>query len=324
MQMKKKKSVIKMLLLSFLLVFVTPCICGMGKAEAKTTISKKKITLAWNKSKTLSVKGATKRVQWKSNKPGIVKITKTSGSKKQKATVKAVATSGKAVITAKVGSKKLKATVTVRHSHSYTIPATCTSPARCKCGATSGPALGHSWIAGNCISRARCQRCNAQGSFGAHQWTNNICIKCHNINIENLLDVSFTKGEGNFLWLTYDHSANVDFSATGFVLYPDGNSSASTGLTIANNDGSTTNWNGRPYMGWTFSKELSYETGRLNINTGSLSVWNNPRVEFILEIVDDVYYAGDDPIIVKGQAYKGYVYGDRSSGNYTFKAVRIR
>lgn len=50
------------------------------------------------------------------------------------------------------------------HTHSYTIPATCTEPAKCSCGATNGSALGHDF-AGN---RQTCSRCGvANPSYDA-------------------------------------------------------------------------------------------------------------------------------------------------------------
>lgn len=48
------------------------------------------------------------------------------------------------------------------HTHDFTYsPATCTSPAKCSCGATSGNPLGHQWISATCQSPKKCKRCNA-------------------------------------------------------------------------------------------------------------------------------------------------------------------
>ena len=46
------------------------------------------------------------------------------------------------------------------HTHSYS-SATCTSPKKCSCGATSGSALGHSYSSATCTSPAKCSRCGA-------------------------------------------------------------------------------------------------------------------------------------------------------------------
>lgn len=44
------------------------------------------------------------------------------------------------------------------HTHSYA-PATCTEPAKCSCGATSGNPLGHQWISATCKAPKTCNRC---------------------------------------------------------------------------------------------------------------------------------------------------------------------
>lgn len=46
-------------------------------------------------------------------------------------------------------------TTTTKHTHSFSA-ATCTSPKKCSCGATSGSALGHNYVSGVCT------RCNAK------------------------------------------------------------------------------------------------------------------------------------------------------------------
>lgn len=46
------------------------------------------------------------------------------------------------------------------HTHDFTYsPATCTEPAKCSCGATSGNALGHQWISATCQAPKTCNRC---------------------------------------------------------------------------------------------------------------------------------------------------------------------
>lgn len=46
------------------------------------------------------------------------------------------------------------------HTHDFTYsPATCTSPAKCSCGATSGNPLGHQWISATCKAPKTCNRC---------------------------------------------------------------------------------------------------------------------------------------------------------------------
>ena len=56
------------------------------------------------------------------------------------------------------------------HTHSYS-SASCTSPRRCSCGATSGSSLGHSYGSATCTSAAKCSRCGAtSGSSLGHSY----------------------------------------------------------------------------------------------------------------------------------------------------------
>lgn len=70
------------------------------------------------------------------------------------------------------------------HKHSYSA-ATCTSPARCSCGATKGSSLGHSYTSATCTSAAKCTRCGAtKGSALGHSCTKatctsaSVCTRC--------------------------------------------------------------------------------------------------------------------------------------------------
>ena len=82
-------------------------------AATKPKLSKTKITMTVGQSKKLKVKGISKkrakRIKWKSSKKKVVTVTKTGKIKARKA--------GKAVITAKVGKKKLKCKVVVKRKH---------------------------------------------------------------------------------------------------------------------------------------------------------------------------------------------------------------
>lgn len=79
-------------------------------AATKPKLSKTKITMTVGQSKKLKVKGISKkrakRIKWKSSKKKVVTVTKTGKLKARKA--------GKAVITAKIGKKKLKCKVVVK------------------------------------------------------------------------------------------------------------------------------------------------------------------------------------------------------------------
>lgn len=82
-------------------------------AATKPKLSKTRITMTVGQSKKLKVKGISKkrakRIKWKSSKKKVVTVTKTGKLKARKA--------GKAVITAKVGKKKLKCKVVVKRKH---------------------------------------------------------------------------------------------------------------------------------------------------------------------------------------------------------------
>jgi hypothetical protein len=84
-----------------------------AKAAKKPSLNKKKVSVTVGKTTKLKVKKAKKKVKWSTSNKKIVKVTKTSGSKKSVATLKGVK-AGTAKVTAKVGSKKLTCKVTVK------------------------------------------------------------------------------------------------------------------------------------------------------------------------------------------------------------------
>lgn len=98
--MKHKRIISLIMLLTMLLIFVIP-----AYAKAKPKISKKSVTITVGKTLKLSVKKA-KKVKWSSSNKKIATV-----NKKGIVTAKSV---GNAVITAKVGKKKLKCSVIVK------------------------------------------------------------------------------------------------------------------------------------------------------------------------------------------------------------------
>lgn len=167
----------------------------ISQAKAKPALNKKSASVKEGKTIKLSVKKANKKVKWSSSNRSVAKIRSTSGKKKQNAVILGVS-KGKAVITAKVGSKKLKATVTVKHVqvkhvHKYSA-ATCTSPRSCSCGRTQGNALGHAFGVSNCMTASTCSRCGAKGAAGNHNYVNGICTVsgCGEIDVKNLLKIN--------------------------------------------------------------------------------------------------------------------------------------
>lgn len=81
-------------------------------AAKKVSLSKKTVTVTVGKTATVKVKNASKTVKWSTNKKKVATVS-ASGKKKATAKIKGVS-AGKATITAKVGSKKLKCSVTVK------------------------------------------------------------------------------------------------------------------------------------------------------------------------------------------------------------------
>lgn len=83
------------------------CLAGrMASAASKPKLNQKKIVLKVGQTKKLKVKKTKKKVIWKSNKKKIATVSKKGLVKAKKV--------GKAVITARVGGKKLKCKVTVK------------------------------------------------------------------------------------------------------------------------------------------------------------------------------------------------------------------
>lgn len=72
------------------------------------------------------------------------------------------------------------------HTHNYS-NATCTTPKKCSCGATSGNALGHKYSSATCTAPAKCSRCGVtNGSALGHKYSSATCTapaKCSRCGI---------------------------------------------------------------------------------------------------------------------------------------------
>ncbi len=67
---------------------------------------------------------------------------------------------------------------TTTHTHSYS-KATCTKPATCSCGATTGSTLGHTWKSASCKKPKTCSTCGAtEGVKANHSYKNEKCTLC--------------------------------------------------------------------------------------------------------------------------------------------------
>lgn len=99
-----KKIVASCLAFSMMVVFGDGC--PVASAASKPKLSQKKLVLKVGQTKILKVKKSQKKVKWSSNKKKIATVNKKGLVKAKKP--------GKAVITAKLGNKKLKCKVTVK------------------------------------------------------------------------------------------------------------------------------------------------------------------------------------------------------------------
>lgn len=201
--MKTHKHLAQVFFLILVLLFTLPVASTVQEPlqveAASTKLSKSKISVKEGKTTVLTVKNPTQKVKWSTSNKKVVKIVKKSGTKQSKVTLQGIK-KGTATITAKVGTKKLKAKVTVNHVHKWLGYATCTTPDTCQtCGATRGTALGHNWTTATCLAVSTCQRCGiTTGGLGAHSWDDdNICSVCNTLNMPELLQMQITNAAQN-------------------------------------------------------------------------------------------------------------------------------
>lgn len=102
----------KLTILLLIVALICPMVLSAGSVQAasKVRLNKTKITLVVGQKKKLKVKGTKKKVKWSSSKKSVVSVSKKGVIKAKK--------KGKAVITARVGKKKLKCKVTVKKKKS--------------------------------------------------------------------------------------------------------------------------------------------------------------------------------------------------------------
>lgn len=96
------------------------------------------------------------------------------------------------------------------HRHVYS-SATCTTPKKCSCGATSGKALGHNYADPTCTNPKTCTRCGqTSGNALGHNYASNKCSRCGKVDPASL-PVALSK------LTVIDSSSNYKFSNTGFT-----------------------------------------------------------------------------------------------------------
>lgn len=219
--MEKRKGYLKKgaggllgLALIFAVIFVYMMQSPVQAEAASPKLSKRSATIKEGKPLTLTVKNASQKVTWRSSNSKVVRITKISGPQKAKATLKGVK-KGKAKITAKVGKKKLTATITVRHVHKWVGYATCTSPDRCRtCGATKGYAMGHNWDnIVTCKKKNTCTRCKmTKGGYGAHT-EGGFCRVCGRADLFYFFDFNISEISPDYLEIHFNNK-RADTSMT--------------------------------------------------------------------------------------------------------------
>lgn len=107
-----------------------------------------------------------------------LKLTITVNTANNTDTVTAQTSSKPAATNSKVGQTNTSSKADVSHKHTYS-NATCTEAAKCSCGATSGKAVGHKWVAATCKAPKTCSVCKiTQGSKGAHSYKDGQCTVC--------------------------------------------------------------------------------------------------------------------------------------------------
>lgn len=102
---------------------------------------------------------------------------------------------------------------TTCHTHSYS-DATCTSPKKCSCGATSGTALGHNWQDATCTSPKKCSRCGiTTGTALGHtyEWdgiSDNVTKTTHGMICVDCLSSTTTENHTN-VTIEYENAGDT-------------------------------------------------------------------------------------------------------------------
>lgn len=234
--MKKYVSQLKMIVFSFMLM-ISFCFVLTDTADA-ASLNKKKVTIYEGKTATLKVKSPAKKVKWTTSNKKVVSIKKTSGSKKQNAVVLGKK-KGKATVKATYKGVTLKATVTVKHKHKYTIPATCTKPSQCACGnynpkydlishnftgpacskkcsmcGAAGASVPHNMSSATCVKKSTCTYCGmTSGGFGAHSYNSEAtCTLCNRIELYRIIDIwnTYSQSSVNFATIRVQNNSRVD------------------------------------------------------------------------------------------------------------------
>lgn len=177
-----------------------------AQAKSKVAMNKAKVTVCTGKSYTLKMSGISKKVKWSTSDKNVVSITKKSGKKAEKVTIKGNK-KGTATVTAKVGKKKYKATVKVA-GHKYGKVtykwnkdySKCTASKKCsRCGKTlkqTVKAKGKTTTKATCTETGK-KKYTAQFSkysFGTKTKSVTIKAKGHKVNSDKKISYKWNSG----------------------------------------------------------------------------------------------------------------------------------
>ncbi len=192
---------------------------------AAPRLNRQSASINEGKSVTLTVRNASAKVTWSTSNPRVVRITKRSGAKSSKATLKGVK-AGKARITAKVGKKRLTAVITVKHVHRWRGYATCTSKDTCRtCGAQRGRTMPHDWMRATCQRPETCAECGrTRGGRTSHSYgADNFCSMCRQRNLHAYMSIyipNYSIGMGDLMY--FDLITNTNIYTRVFANDPQG------------------------------------------------------------------------------------------------------
>lgn len=199
-------------------------------------------------------------------------------------------------------SKPTNSTNPSTHTHSFS-NATCISPKKCSCGATSGKALGHKWTEANCKAPKTCSVCKTiDGDKGKHEYSENtgICYICNekdaNFKFKALENTgkwiySFNKTdiyEGNILVVfTFDFSVpGISWMVLGKEATPEEASNESI---------YTYDYNGKTYISLGGNGEyMEYEENGSEVTATYTGSYDEPKIYFKRTANDTLKIIGID------------------------------
>ena len=180
------------------------------------------------------------------------------------------------------------------HSHSYG-EATCTSPAKCSCGATNGSALGHSWNNATCTSAKTCSRCGStNGSALGHSYSSGKCSRCGASDPNYVKPV--TLYEDSSVKISFKRAEKYKYSDDRAELYFYVENKTSKTLLI---QADAVSLNGYSFCNLTMSDNVTaYSIGTVNLSVEDF--------DFDLVNINSIYSIGGQFRIIDDATWKSY------------------